>query len=433
MRFLAVIVCLLALFGCAVRTVESVGELNTDIKALVERYFDSEELLALVDKVSTTDALLANHYKAESLREQVNLDVLNLFPKGAVELSILDRQFLNRDSFNLVASGFFNLDYSGYFRKIFESQKHLYDAARNDLMWLDRVLKTDVILNYLTVAYFVKYQNILRESCENLEKVASIADSKFKAGLDTKDMAILANLEAKLCAEELLRTGYEVLNASRNLKGIFGYDAEMSFMIAVKTLDFPDLEIDITGALINRPDVRATFEKVQAALRLKEASIRDFLPKLTIKGSMLQAVGSANDISLDSMRGFLELSVLQPLFSLPEKLFQARRLDALAKSAIHESNQTLLLAGSEILWSLQVLDLSAKRLKLLSEGVEEYKKALEISRRRYEEGLTTLVDLLKFESSYLKFATLRNLSELAYAVAIVNVGKSVPTLFAPTG
>lgn len=401
---------------------------NSDFIQFLKTLIDSNELFKALEDTENSETYLAKLNTLRSQKELLNVDAFGFFPKGELLLNIGDKPFLSPGSTNTELRTYWDMDILGLQRKIYQSNKALVEAGENDLIWLDRLLKYQIALNYVTVAFFNRYKEIVADTCARLQDIYNVAEKKFTLGVLTKDQAILAKLEARLCEDELLRASLDILEAIKNIRGLYPSSSDFAFTLSLKDRPQIKTDLDVVKIAMSRPDVRAALKKMEAATKIKDASILSALPKITLEGIMSVSTDTLADIDPSDFDGYLAINFFQPLLSLVEKAFKSKSSHYLSLASLHEFNHAVNTVVAEVIWTINTLQVAKKRLDLLSEGVEEYREAVKISNMRFREGLSNLVEVLKVEANYFKFLTQKNFSEYMLVVSYLNLAKSVPNL-----
>lgn len=249
-----------------------------------------------------------------------------------------------------------------------------------------------------------------------------------------------------------VRSGLDAENAAAQVEGVSAQlpslrQQEIQYRNAIALLlDQPPAALDATlarGAIPKspprialglpselarrRPDIRQAEDQLHAATANIGVAIASFYPKFQLNGTVeldsLQFSTLFNAHSLQYMAG--------PSVSLP--LFDGARLKSMldlstaqqAEAAV-TYHKTVLQAWHEVVNALAAYRLEQVRRARLRAQLDHTRAALELSRSRYNDGVTDFITVLDAERSLLQ-------NEQQYASSTTNVALDLVTLFKALG
>ena len=176
-----------------------------------------------------------------------------------------------------------------------------------------------------------------------------------------------------------------------------------------------------------RPDIRMAEEKLHAATASVGVAIADFLPRITLSGSLdIQALQFSGLGSWASRQYGFGPTATIPLFEGGRLRGQLKLRRMQEKEAAIDLQRTVLKAWQEIDDSIADLSAAQTRRDRLQAAVSENRVAVDIARRQYAEGAGDFLHVLTMQN-----ALLATQSELVQATA--SVSESVAHLYRALG
>jgi NodT family efflux transporter outer membrane factor (OMF) lipoprotein len=190
----------------------------------------------------------------------------------------------------------------------------------------------------------------------------------------------------------------------------------------------PQVPIGLPSELARRrPDIREAEAQLHAATADIGVAVADFYPKVTLDGSIgLQAL-KFKDLGSWNARQY----GLGPTISLP--IFEGGRLRAtLALRRVEQQEaalnyqQTVLQAWHDVDNALTAYAAEQKRLDALREAVLQNRRAVDLSRQRYTQGVADFLNVLDAERSLLQ-------AQLQLADSTTTVSQNLVQLYKALG
>jgi NodT family efflux transporter outer membrane factor (OMF) lipoprotein len=313
---------------------------------------------------------------------------VNLLARGGGKMS--------GDSSGLSGVGLFaswELDLWGRVRAVTRATEMQYESVRLDAEYARQSLAALVVKSWI-LAVESRLQIAQAEAAlQSSEQLASLERDRFRVGSgDEYDVTVAqANVETFRDTVRNLDLAYQ--NALRALEALLGRYPAASVAVAERLPPWPGtIPAGLPSELLERrPDVVAAERRVAAAFYRTEEAKAARLPRITL---------SANFTSISS-----ELFVLQdrnnPLFSAGAALLQPIFLGGLLQAqvdartaeqqtAIAEYGKVGIRAFGEVEGALSAGITAAQREEILSRGVRENERGLELANVRYRVGSTDL-------------------------------------------
>jgi NodT family efflux transporter outer membrane factor (OMF) lipoprotein len=313
--------------------------------------------------------------------------------------------------FNLWQYGFdasWELDLWGRVRREVEgadaSVEASSDARRNALLSvLAEVARDYVQLRGIQTQLGIAHDNIRTE-----QESLSLSQDRARAGLTTdldvvNAAAQLASTQAQV--PQLEQQQAQTINALSFLLGEAPGTLEAELVSAKPVPPVPPrVPIGLPSELARRrPDIRQAEAQLHAATADIGVAVADFYPKITLDGSIgLQAL-KFKDLGNWNARQY----GLGPTISLP--IFEGGRLRAtLALRRVEQQEaalnyqQTVLQAWHDVDNALTAYAAEQKRRDALQEAVVENRRAVDLSRQRYTQGVADFLNVLDAERSLLQ-------------------------------
>ena len=278
-----------------------------------------------------------------------------------------------------------------------------YEAVKYDLSYLGfSIVVRSAILFYQGIEAF--QQSILsKESYESLVEIRNLVKERYEKGLRSSLDFRLAETSVSTAILEMENRKNQLVFLNRQLEILAGEYPSGTF-IKKKELPkhLPDIPESIPAAIVERrPDIRSLILKVESNLNRIAQAKRNLLPGLNLTGALGTSTQDFENL-FNQDYGIWNLGI-----NLTAPIFNGRRLKSAVKiqEATFENSKNDLIKGllnafSEI-EQLMYFDQSLKvQINALSSGVEQSKDAYNLSKERYDKGVTTLESVLSSQRQY---------------------------------
>lgn len=280
------------------------------------------------------------------------------------------------------------------------------DAAEQDRERTRQETAFKVIKAYYGVLLAKEYHRVALQSLETSSANVRLADARYKAGAVLQSDLLRARVQEAEVKEMLTRSGNGVQLAAANLNFVLGVPQDASYEPAGELTAREranELAALSGGALTKRPDLAALELNRKSAEAGVSQARADYVPSLNLMG---QADWNSARFGGDDAKSWAVMAVLQ--WNLFDGLVtQANVRQAAARADRMRALEEQMRSAVELQVKQAYYDLEASidRIQTASSSVQEAEEGLRIVQKRYEAGMTTLVDVLGAESALIRART----------------------------
>ncbi len=317
----------------------------------------------------------------------------------------------NSSYFSLGANMSWEIDVFGKIRESVRNRKALYQASRADYVATMISLTADIATYYFNLRTFQRKLYVTREHLASQDRVVTIAKARFEAGLVSKldvAQALTVYYSTEASVPSLEASVGQAVNAIATLVGVYPDEIAKRLAAGGTTPEYRHLIPSGVPAnlLRRRPDiVAAEYEVASYASQLGIAK-KDFLPSLSIQGSVGVAAHDAGDLFT---KNSLEYSVAPTLtwtlfngFARKHAVAEAREQ---MRIGIESYNQTVMTAVQEVNDAMIAYGSSLKTIDCYAKVIEQCDESFHLSVDLYKEGLTPFTNVVDAQINSLTYAT----------------------------
>lgn len=295
-------------------------------------------------------------------------------------------------------------------KSINERSIYEYENTKNDL-------RLQIIGQYIDILQLYESKDVFEKSLKEVEEQYNRANRKYELKLLAKSEVLPFKTRVINTRTNIIETVNQIKIAEVELKNELGIDRELEIELVPLAnnrydLNLIDLEADVKFARVNNKDAKIARLDVEIAEAEEKVAKSEFLPKADFRFGY----GSSDrrfDDSADDWEWNTGVTVSMNLFSFGQDLDAYER----AKNNTKKSVNTESRAKDDIEVEVRSFYLDLVRLEGTVDeqvaAVEAAQENLNVEKRRYESGLTDVIDFLTIEN------TLRE-SELALIRAQLN-------------
>jgi len=280
------------------------------------------------------------------------------------------------------------------------------EAASQDRARARQETVFNVVKAYYGLLLAKEYDKVAIQSLETSAANVKLAEARFKAGAVLQSDLLRAKVQYAEVKEMASRSENGVKLAAANLNFAMGVpqDAEYAVEGALSAQDMKEgLDEMISGAFSLRPDLSSLgLNRKNAEANISQART-DYIPSLNLMG---QVDLNSDRIAGNDAKSWAVMAVLQ--WNLFDGLVTTARVrEATANAARMRAMEEQMRSGVQ----LQVrqayynLQASLERIAATSSSVQEAEEGFRIVQKRYEAGMTTLVDVLGAENALIRSRT----------------------------
>jgi outer membrane protein len=264
----------------------------------------------------------------------------------------------------------------------------------------------NVVKAYYGLLLAQAYDKVAVQSLETSAANVKLAEARFKAGAVLQSDLLRAKVQYAEVKEMATRSANGVKLAAANLNFAMGVPQDAGFEVA-GALSAQDMKEDLDGmiaeALSLRPDlVSLGLNRKNAETNVKQARA-DYIPSLNLMGQV--DWNSDRPVGNDA-KSWAVMAVLQ--WNLFDGLVTTSHVrEASANSGRMRALDDQMRSGVQLQVRQAYYNLAASidRIAATSSSVQEAEEGFRIVQKRYEAGMTTLVDVLGAENALIRART----------------------------
>ncbi|MBI5440364.1 MAG: TolC family protein, partial [Deltaproteobacteria bacterium] len=269
------------------------------------------------------------------------------------------------------------------------------EQADQQRRFAEQQVRFQVLRSYYGVLYAQARRAAAEEAIRSAEADASRSRTLFETGTVVRSDLLAAEVQLAEFRQERIQAAGEVamglaaLNASLGLPVVTAH--RLAGELSDRSFD-PGTEDELLRlALERRPD----YLNAVSARRSAQAAVRGaaaaYLPRVETFGTF---GGSGRDPGIESTDYTLGAVVSVELFE-PGRRPRLEKARAAASIAEAEREQTASRISVEVVQALQRFWTARERLAVAAAAVEQAREALRIGQDRYQEGLSTMTEVLR--------------------------------------
>ncbi len=280
------------------------------------------------------------------------------------------------------------------------------EAAAQDRARARQETVFNVVKAYYGLLLAKEYDKVAIQSLETSAANVKLADARYKAGAVLQSDLLRAKVQYAEVKEMATRSGNGVKLDAANLNFAMGVPQESEYAVegALSSQDMKeDLSGMISGALALRPDLSSLgLNRKNAEASVSQART-DYVPSLNLMG---QVDWNSDRPAGNDAKSWAVMAVLQ--WNLFDGMVTTSRVrEASANAGRMRAMEEQMRSGVQ----LQVrqayynVQASLERIAATSSSVQEAEEGFRIVQKRYEAGMTTLVDVLGAENALIRSRT----------------------------
>lgn len=316
------------------------------------------------------------------------------------------------DYFSLGLNMSWEIDVFGKISAKASQQKALYNATRAEYAATMVTLCANIAKAYVNLRVWQAEWQVAVEHIASQEKIVKITEARHEAGLAsmldvTQARIVYYSTQASMpTLRSSIRT---TINSIALLLGVYPRDIND---LLEPTRPLPDhrqiVPVGVPAELLRRrPDiVEAEYELASYAAALGIAK-RDFLPTLSLNGSIGTGAHSAGDLfSRNSLTYSIEPTLTWTIFDGMSRRANMASARQQMEIGIESYNNTVMTAVEEVDNAITTYAGTLRNLDILDEVVTQSRKSLDLSLDLYKRGLspfnnvvTAQMNLLEYQNS----------------------------------
>ena len=291
----------------------------------------------------------------------------------------------------------YEIDLWGRVRRAVEAARADADAAEINIEDVRLSLQAQLAQNYFSLRFIDSEAAVVREAVEARKDTLKLARGRFEGG-STSEVDV-ARAETEL---ETTKAGLVALEAPRarleNAIAVLAGKNPSSFSIASGTIDKlpPRIPSGIPAELLDRrPDVLAAERTLAASNARIGVAQADFLPRISLTGSGgLSSISTSDFLEYSSRKFSIGPEVSLPIFRGGILRISEARARYEHEEALANYEKAVLNAFADVETSLAARSSADREVAAFEKAVVAAGKSFELSDFRYQEGLTSYLEVL---------------------------------------
>lgn len=297
----------------------------------------------------------------------------------------------------------YQLDFFGRNRASIAAATSSVEAALAEAAAARLQLSTAIAQTYAEFVRFSAERRAAARIVELREGSERLVRQRLDAGLEHEGQLAQARAETAAARSVVAEIDGAVLRTRHGLAALLGQGPDRGLAIAAPeeiTLHAFGLPADAGVGLVGRrPDIVAARARVEAGARRIDVARADFYPNINLVALVgLQAIGLDTLSSADSRFGQVGPAISLPIFSAGRLENAYRGTHAQYDEAVALYNQTVIDALRDVADTISDQTSLDAQLVASRQGVSAAEDAYRVARRRYENGLSTYIDVLTIEN-----------------------------------
>lgn len=316
----------------------------------------------------------------------------------------------NSSYFNLGANVNWEIDVFGKVAAGVKNKKALYQASKADYVATMVSLSAEIATYYFNLLTFQRQLYVTKEHLASQNQVVEIAKARFEAGLVSKldvAQALTVYYSTEATLPQLETSIKQTINALAILLGVYPESLLPKLETERPMPDYRQLVPSGIPAnlLRRRPDVvAAEYELAAYAAELGIAK-KDFLPTLSLSGSVGVAAHNAGDLfKSNSLEYSIAPTLSWTLFDGFARKYAVAEAKEQMKIGIENYNQTVMTAIQEVDNAMVAYSSSLKSIDSYTKVIEQCDESFHLSVDAYKEGLTSFTNVVDAQINSFTYA-----------------------------
>ncbi len=278
-----------------------------------------------------------------------------------------------------------------------------YEAVKYDLSYLGFSLVVRSAILFYQGVEALEQSTLSKESYASLVEIRDLVKNRYEKGLRSSLDYRLAETSVSTAILEMENRKNLLISINRQLETLVGQYPTGTLLKQKKLpTNLPSIPKSIPAAIIERrPDIRSLILKVESNVSRISQAKRNLLPGISLTGSLGTSTQDFEKL-LDQDYGIwnLGLNVTAPIFNGKRLRSAIKVQEAAFEISRQDLVKGLLKAFSEV-EQLMYFDQSLKvQINAMRSGVDQSKDAYNLSKERYDKGVTTLESVLSSQRQY---------------------------------
>ena len=420
------LVAVLFLGGCSLKPELSVPQIDQPKSAQEAlhvnkewwKQFNDAKLNALVEEaLAGSDDLKLSALKVLKARQAYGLSSANEFPTlnanaNSTRQKTSDEAFSTKNKgaiysdFGLNGTLAYEIDFWGRLSNQSESSWSLYLASEASRETVRNTLIHDVISAYLNLASLQARMVVLEQTAQAYQATYAFRSKQQKVGTISDVLAnqALAQYNNVKASQNSLMESYSLQKSA--LAILIGKSPQALFEDSKTEATLPAALVIPQGVpstlMENRPDIKEALENLKSKNALIGVEKAAYFPTISLTGSYGQQSDDLSNILKSSAnRWSLGPSLSVPIFDFGRIKQRVAISETDLQSSLVSYEQTVKKAYKEVHDALSKENLAKNRLTYQEEELKAYQKVLDLSTKRFEQGVANQLEVLDAQKGVL--------------------------------
>lgn len=310
--------------------------------------------------------------------------------------------------FDLGVTASWEVDLFGKITSSVKAKDHLYQASRADYAAAMVALCSELATDYMQLRVWQSQRDLANRHIATQQKIVDLTEARLEAGIGsmldvTQAKIVLSSTQASL--PNLDNSISTIINSIATLCGVYADELPVNLDTYVPLPDYHQIVgVGIPAELLRRrPDVvEAEMQLAAAAAQLGVAK-KDFLPTLTIDGSIGTQAHKAGDLFGHNSLTYSVVPTLSwTVFSGLSRTYTALNARRQMELQIESYNLTVMQAVCDVDNAMSSYLASVKHISLIDQVVQQSRSALKLAVDLYKQGLTNFSNVSDAQLSLLE-------------------------------
>ena len=323
----------------------------------------------------------------------------------------------------------FELDVWGRARRATEAKRALLLSSEYGYQTLTISLVASVAEVYITLLDLDERILIAEKTLDSRRDSTKLIRSRFLGGVVPEldvNQAEVEEGDAEVTLAQLIMSRRVTQNALSVLLGRYPHEIKTSASFS-RNLILEKLPAGVPADLLmRRPDILAAEEALHAQTALIGVAKASQLPTLSVSGIL----GLESNRSQDLFNGhaktwMISPSFTGPLFDFGKSAYQVEAAEAMTRQAKASFEKTVLNAVQEVEDALASIDGYKRAYEAYEKEVVAARNAARLSRARYDDGVTTYLEVLDIERSLFAAELGASSAKKSYVNSLITLYKAL--------
>lgn len=333
--------------------------------------------------------------------------------------------------FNLGADVNWQIDIFGKIAQGVKQKKAQWRASKAQYDGVMVSIESEIAANYINYRIAQAELAVAREHSESQLRIVKIAEARHETGLASAlDVAQAQTVYYSTISTipPLENEMHAYLNAIACLLGVYADNLPQSIL---GTGAWPNYETVVTAGvpaelLRRRPDILEAEANIAAAAAAVGIAKRDFLPTLSISGTIGTQAHRLNDMFKNQSIGYTVAPTLSwTVFNGLERKYALSAAKANCEALIDEYNLTVMNAVVECDNALFAYQSNMKAISSIYQAMDEAHRSLKLSLDLYKSGNASFTNVSDAQISFLTYTNQLIAAKGNAALSLVNLYKAL--------